>query len=67
MRLHIVLEPVREVDDGIDVLFLLERQANHEVETIVRDARRDAEVHRVEEMLFLDALVDDGTHPEEER
>ena len=60
--LHIVLEPPREVDDCPDVLSRLERQADHQIEAIVRDARRKSEIHRVEEMLLLNALVDDGAH-----
>ena len=62
LRPDVLMQAHGHIDDGLDVLFLLVWQADHQVETELADARLQREIDRMAEMLLLDALVDDLPH-----
>ena len=62
LLVHIAAQPLGEVNDRRNVCILLERQPHHDIELEIWDVCRRAEVYCREEMVFLNALVDDCTH-----
>ena len=62
LLLHVVFKPAGQVNNGVHIFIGFKGQTDHNVEAEVTYPGLQPHIHGAEEMFFLNALVDNGTH-----